>query len=107
MGDEVKIITGMRHDGGKTKCVLSGHADLYAAGLGEIDAHPEAWSAPHMLVAAAESCFYLTLVAVAEKMRVEIESYSSTAEGLLTSADGKHKEISEITIRPSIKLKDE
>ena len=107
MGDEIKIITGMKHDGGRTKCTFPGHADLYAAGLGEIETHPDAWSPPHMLVASTESCFYLTLLALAEKMRIEIESYSSTAEGLLTSTDGKHKEISEVVIRPVIKLKDE
>ncbi len=107
MGDEVKVSTGMKHEGGRTKCVFSGHADLDVAGMSEIDGHPEAWSPPHMLVASIESCFFLTLAAVAEKMRIEIESYSSTAEGKLTSADGKHKEVSEVVIRPTIRLKDE
>ena len=107
MGDVIKLATGMKHEGGRTKCTFAGHADLAVAGMGAIEERPDAWSPPHMLVASTESCFFLTLLAVAGKMRVEIESYSSTAEGLLTSADGKRKEISEIVIRPVIKLANE
>ena len=107
MSDAIRIQTGMKHEGGRTKCTYSGHADLTVAGMHGIEDHPDAWSPPHLLVAAMESCFFLTLSAIAEKMRIGIESYASTAEGMLTSADGKHKEVSEIVIRPTIKLKDE
>ena len=107
MSDAIRIQTGMKHEGGRTKCTFSGHADLTVAGMTGIEDHPDAWSPPHLLVAATESCFFLFAIAVAEKMRIGIESYSSTAEGLLTSADGKHKEVSEIVIRPTVRLANE
>jgi organic hydroperoxide reductase OsmC/OhrA len=107
MSDVIKISTGMKHEGGRTKCTYSGHADLTVAGMHGIEDRPDAWSPVHLLVAAMESCFFLTLSAVAEKMRIGVESYASTAEGQLTSADGKHKEVSEVVIRPTIKLKNE
>lgn len=107
MSDAIKIQTGMKHEGGRTKCTFSGHADLTVEGMTGIEEHPEAWSPPHLLVAATESCFFLTLLAVAEKMRIGIESYVSTAEGALTSTDGKHKEVSEIVIRPTIAFANE
>ena len=107
MSDVVRIQTGMKHEGGRTKCTFAGHADLTVAGMTGIEDHPDAWSPPHLLVAATESCFFLFVVAVAEKMRIGIASYASTAEGLLTSADGKHKEVSEIVIRPVVKLMNE
>lgn len=102
-----KITTEIRYEGGKTTALFETHPPIDLVGLSKVKEIPEAWSAPHLLVAATEGCFFLTVLALAKKMHINIQSYSSTAEGTLTSADGKHEEIGEIIIRPTFHLENE
>ncbi len=85
----------------------SGHPDIAVGNPAMIGSNPEIWSPPAILLAATESCFFLTLMALAEKMRVGIKSYSSESSGVLASTDGKHTQFTEITIRPNVVLEDE
>ncbi len=102
-----KLMTEFRSEGGKIVSLFENHPPIDVTGMSKAKDIPEAWSPPHMLVAAAESCFYLTLSALAEKMRIGIKSYSSTAEGIVTSSDGKHYMINEIILRPTFHLDNE
>lgn len=107
MADAIILKTGMKYENGRASCILSGHVDLHVAGMATIAERPDAWSPVHLLVSAAESCFFLTLQAMAEKMRIGIEGYASSAEGKLENTDDTHKEITEIVIRPTVRLKNE
>lgn len=69
-----------------------------------LEAMKSAWSPVHMLVSAAEACFLVTFLMIAEKSHVAISSYESEAEGEMGLIDGKRMAITSITIRPKIKL---
>lgn len=84
-----------------------GHPEVMFVSSKEIATSPEAWTPPAILLAATESCFFLTMQALAEKMHIGIKGYSSEAEGVLDSPDGKHTEFTGITIRPKVELIDE
>jgi len=86
---------------------FAGHPDVMFVSSRDIATSPEAWTPPAMLLAATESCFYLTMQALAEKMHIGIKGYTSEAEGVLDSADGKHTEFTGITIRPKVELMEE
>lgn len=101
MNDTTRVKTETRYADGKVVSSFQGHPDIDLAGMTGISNRPDAWSPPHLLVAAAESCIILTMLHAAERMHIEIKGYSSTAEGTLSSADDKHMEFSEIVVRPS------
>lgn len=105
--DEKKIMTELRHEGEKTVSLFESRPPIDIAGLSKMSETSTTWSPPHLFVASVEACFLLTAFSIAEKMRIKIKSYSSTAEGVISSGDGNHHEISEITIRPVFHLEDE
>ena len=107
MAERVQLKTTFEagNKGGASR--FPGHPDVMFVSTRDIVTSPEAWTPPAMLLAATESCFYLTLQALAEKMHIEIKGYSSEAEGVLDSPDGKHTQFTEITIRPRVELMDD
>lgn len=106
MAYEQRIQTQTIVQGSEAIASFEGHPEIALAGMGAIAQSPGAWSPPHLLLAAAESCIYLTMKAAAEKMRVQIASYRSTAEGVLGSPDGKHTEFTAITVRIAMRMAD-
>lgn len=106
MAHEMRIQTQTIVENGGATARFEGHPDIALAGMGAISESPQAWSPPHLLLAAAESCIYLTMKAAAEKMRVQIASYASSAEGVLGSPDGRHTEFTAITVRVAMRMAD-
>lgn len=106
MANEQRIQTQTIVENGRTTAHFEGHPAIALAGMGTIFETPQAWSPPHLFLAAAESCIYLTMKAAAEKMRVQIAQYASSAEGVLGSPDGKHTEFTSITVRITMKMAD-
>ena len=104
---EDKFMTELSYEAGKIVSLFESHPPIDVAGMSKAKEIPEAWSPPHMLLAAVESCFLVTLLSIAEKMKIAIKSYASTAEGVIGAPDGKHHEVSEITIRPTFHLENE
>ncbi len=107
MSDKKVLKTTFKFDDNKGICNFPGHPDIAVGNPTMVAANPEFWTPPAMLLAATESCFYLTTLALSEKMRIGIKSYSSEAEGVLDNPDGQHTQFTEITIRPKIELEDE
>ncbi|MFA4973406.1 MAG: OsmC family protein [bacterium] len=104
MAKEMIAETRLDYDGEKTESFFGKRPPIELAGLSEMESKPLAWTPPHIYVAAIESCFLLTLLAVAGKMRMNIKSYSSEAEGKIVSSDGSHMEVSEVVIRPRVEI---
>ena len=102
-----KFMTELRYEGGKIVSLFESHPPIDVVGLSKTKDIPEAWSPEHLLMSAAESCFFITIRAIAEKMKIGIKSYASTAEGIMSAPDGKHHEVTEIVIRPAIHLENE
>jgi peroxiredoxin-like protein len=85
-----------------------GHVD--GSGLPAIDvgAPPEfegrsgVWSPEHLFVAALNSCYMLTFLAVARFSKIEVISFYSTATGKLEKTRGGPYQITEIVVKPRI-----
>jgi organic hydroperoxide reductase OsmC/OhrA len=70
----------------------------------EFQGEPGYWSPEHLLVAAVESCLMTTFLAIAEKSRLEVVSYRSSALAKLENIDGGGLGFSRIVVRPIVKL---
>jgi len=73
----------------------------------EFEGEPGYWTPEHLFVAAVESCLMTTFLAIAEKSRLEVVSYRSSALAKLESADGGNLEFTRILVRPIVKLHNE
>jgi organic hydroperoxide reductase OsmC/OhrA len=67
---------------------------------------PNIWSPEHLFVASINICLMTTFLAIAENSNLEFISFSSEANGKLEKVDGKYM-ISEVELRPVVKIKDE
>lgn len=85
---------------------------LSASGLLPLDvgAPPEfegragVWSPEHLFVAALNSCYMLTFLAVARFSKIEVVSFSSTATGKLEKGPAGRYQITEIVVKPCIAI---
>jgi peroxiredoxin-like protein len=73
----------------------------------EFDGEPGYWTPEHLLVAALESCLMTTFLAVAEKSKLEVVSYRSSALAKLESVEGGGLAFTRILVRPIVKLHNE
>jgi peroxiredoxin-like protein len=84
--------------------------DLRAPGLPalEVAAPPEfkgpegVWSPEHLYVAAVNSCFMTTFLAIAELSKLGFTSFTCNARGKLEKEEGKGYRITEIILRPNL-----
>ena len=60
------------------------------------------WSPEHLLVASVNTCFMLTLLAVAENSKVPLHSFTSSARGKLEKVEGAGYQVTEIVIKPTV-----
>jgi len=60
------------------------------------------WSPEHLFVASLNSCYTLTLLAIAEFSKVSLVSLSSTAKGKLEKVQGSGYQITEIIVKPTV-----
>lgn len=99
--------TEFNFDGAAGYSTFDGHEKVKVVGMTGIESHLDAWSPPHLMLSALESCFFLTFKMIAEKMRAPIKSYTSYSEAEIASPDGEHKEFSKITIYPKVEFQNE
>src|SRR5690349_13974368 len=64
---------------------------------------PGLWSPEHLLVAAVNSCFMTTFLAIAENSKLEFHLFSCSATGKLEKVDGKFM-ITEIKLSPVLTI---
>jgi peroxiredoxin-like protein len=89
----------------------AGYATVSAPALPEIRVAPpsefdgpgDAWSPEHLLIAAVEACFLLTLRAVARASRIEFSALELSGEGTVNRANGTTR-FTEIVLRPRLTL---
>jgi peroxiredoxin-like protein len=96
----------------ETEIEWKGERDLKLAGakLPAIDAGapPEFkgregnWTPEHLFVASLNSCYTLTLLAVAEFSKIALISLSSTAKGKLEKVEGSTYQVTEIVVKPRV-----
>lgn len=87
--------------------------DLTAPGLPDlaIAAPPEfkgsegVWTPEHLFVAAVNSCFMTTFLAIAENSRLEFVRFSSNAKGKLEKLEGQGFLMTEISLHPILVIR--
>lgn len=60
------------------------------------------WTPEHFFVASINTCFMLTLLAIAENSKLPLVSFSSVAKGKLERVPGVGYQITEVIIRPRV-----
>ena len=74
----------------------------------EVDAPPEfkghegVWTPEHLFVAAVNSCFMTTFLAIAENSKLEFVSFSADAKGKLAKLEGQGFIMTEVVLRPKL-----
>lgn len=63
------------------------------------------WSPEHLFVAAINSCFMTTFLAVAENSKLEFQSLQCNAVGTLDKVDGKFR-MTQVALFPELKIAD-
>ena len=79
----------------------AGIPDLPTAAPVEFDGPGDAWTPEHLLLAAVQSCFLLTLRAVARASKLEFLSLEVTATGTVEKQDGATR-FTDIVLRPRL-----
>jgi len=86
------------------------HGELRAPVLPDmqVDAPPEfkghegVWTPEHLFVAAVNSCFMTTFLAIAENSKLDFVSFKTDAKGKLEKVDGQGLIMSEVVLRPKL-----
>ena len=97
--------TEIEWKGDKDLQVASGNLPAIAGGAPpEFKGRGGLWSPEHLFVASFNSCYMLTLLAIAEFSKIAIASFSSSAKGKLEKVAGGSYQITEIVVKPRIVL---
>jgi peroxiredoxin-like protein len=97
--------TEIEWKGDKDLQVASGKLPAIAGGAPpEFKGREGLWSPEHLFVASFNSCYMLTLLAIAEFSKIAIASFSSSAKGKLEKVAGGSYQITEIVVKPRIVL---
>ena len=93
--------TEIEWTGDKDLKLSSGKRPAIAAGAPpEFKGREENWSPEHLFVASLNSCYTLTLLAIAEFSKLPLVSLSSTAKGKLEKIPGGSYQVIEIVVKP-------
>ena len=95
--------TEIEWKGDKDLQVSGGKLPAIAAGAPpEFKGRDGVWAPEHLLVASLNSCYMLTLLAIAEFSKIAIVSCSSSAKGKLEKVAGNGYQVTEIVVKPRI-----
>lgn len=81
--------------------------DLEVAAPPEFQGHAGLWTPEHLFVAAVESCFMTTFLAIAELSKLEFAAFSAHATGRLEKVEGIGLQITEVVLHPRLTLRRE
>ena len=89
--------------GAKDLQISSGKLPAIAAGAPpEFKGREGVWAPEHLLVASLNSCYMLTLLAIAEFSKIAIVSCFSSAKGKLEKITGSSYQVTEIVVKPRV-----
>jgi len=95
--------TEIEWKGDKDLQVASGKLPAIAAGAPpEFKGREGLWAPEHLFIASLNSCYMLTLLAIAEFSKIAIVSFSSIAKGKLEKVAGSSYQVTEIIVMPRI-----
>jgi peroxiredoxin-like protein len=76
--------------------------DLAVDAPPEFKGHEGVWTPEHLFVAAVNSCFMTTFLAIAENSQLEFVSFSADAKGKLEKLEGQGFIMTEVVLRPKL-----
>ena len=76
--------------------------DLAVDAPPEFKGHEGVWTPEHLFVAAVNSCFMTTFLAIAENSKLEFVSFSADAKGKLEKLEGQGFIMTEVVLRPKL-----
>ena len=79
--------------------------DIRVATPPEFKGHEDTWTPEHLFVAAVNSCFMTTFLAIAELSKLDFVGFSAGATGKLEKVEGRGLAITEVTLRPRLTLR--
>ena len=79
--------------------------DIEVATPPEFKGHENTWSPEHLFVAAVNSCFMTTFLAIAEMSKLDFVSFRVDAVGRLEKLDGHGYMVTEVTVRPRLTIR--
>jgi peroxiredoxin-like protein len=95
--------TEIEWKGKKDLRIASGKLPVIEAGAPpEFKGREGNWSPEHLFVASLNSCYTLTLLAIAEFSKIALVSLSSTARGKLEKVEGSSYQVTEIVVKPRV-----
>jgi peroxiredoxin-like protein len=95
--------TEIEWKGDKDLRIVSGKLPVIEAGAPpEFKGREGNWSPEHLFVASLNSCYTLTLLAIAEFSKIALVSLSSTARGKLEKVEGSSYQVTEIVVKPRV-----
>ena len=95
--------TEIEWKGEKDLRITSGKLPVIEAGAPpEFKGREGVWAPEHLFVASLNTCYMLTLLAIAEFSKITLVSLSSTAKGKLEMVQGGGYQITEIVVKPRI-----
>ena len=80
----------------------SGLPEITVGAAPEFKGREGVWTPEHLLVASVNSCFMLTLLAIAENSKLPVVSFRSTAKGKLEKVQGAGYQLTEIVLVPEV-----
>jgi peroxiredoxin-like protein len=89
------------------------NASLRSAGLPALQVTPPAefrgdpgiWTPEHLYVASVNGCFVVTFLAIAELSKLDFVSFASKASGRLERVEPSGYQITEIVLKPKLKVR--
>lgn len=78
--------------------------DLAVDAPPEFKGHEGVWTPEHLFVAAVNSCFMTTFLAIAENSKLEFVSFSADAKGKLEKLEGQGFIMTEVVLRPKLRV---
>lgn len=95
--------TEIEWKGEKTLNLTGAGLSAIAAGAPpEFNGREGQWSPEHLLVGSMNACYMLTLLTIAENSKINIASFSSSAQGKLEKVAGAGYQITEIVVKPRV-----
>ena len=95
--------TEIEWKGDKDLAIASGKLPAIAAGAPpEFKGREGLWAPEHLFVASLNSCYMLTLLAIAEFSKIAVVSLSSSAKGKLEKVAGGAYQVTEIVVKPRV-----
>lgn len=82
--------------------VGTGLPEVAAGAPPEFGGRDGQWSPEHLLVGSLNACYMLTLLTIAENSKINIVSFSSSAQGKLEKVSGAGYQITEILVKPKL-----